>query len=282
MLKRIITAVVALAIFVPVLIYSYTWVFPAVIAVLSFVAVYEICDCFGCGTKAYLYIPLFVLAGAAPFLLRYSASHPSFITSLAYALPLIIIFELAVAMLSRGKIRYTDNAGICLFAFYAVYGLAALVILRDVQFGNYIYLLAFIGAWATDTGAYFAGVLLGKHKLIPEVSPKKTVEGSIGGIIGCCIGFAVWGFIVQAISGCTVYWLILMAYAVAAGVVSQIGDLVASYVKREKGIKDYGFIFPGHGGVMDRFDSVIAVSIVLSSVMLMTEAFPIDMVPPVG
>ena len=280
MLKRIVTAAVALAIFVPVLIFSYTWVFPAVLAVLALVAVYEICDCFGYGAKVYLYIPLFALAAFVPFALRYSSY--GLLKNTGYALPLIIVFELAVAMLSRGKIKYTDNAGICLFAFYAVYGLAALVILRDVQFGNYIYLLAFIGAWATDTGAYFAGVLFGKHKLIPEVSPKKTVEGSIGGIAGCCLGFAVWGFIVRAVSSCTVNWLILMAYAVAAGIVSQIGDLVASYVKREKGIKDYGFIFPGHGGVMDRFDSVIAVSIVLSSVILMTGAFPIDLVPPVA
>lgn len=279
MLKRIITAVVALAIFVPVLIYSYTWVFPAVLAVLAMVAVYEICDCFGYGTKAYLYIPLFALAAVVPFVLHYW--NYSLINATLYALPLIIVFELAVAMLSRGKIKYTDNAGICLFAFYAIYGLAALVLLREVPHGNYIYLLAFIGAWATDTGAYFAGVLFGKHKLIPEVSPKKTVEGSIGGIVGCCIGFAVWGLIVQAISACTVYWLLLMAYAALAGVVSQIGDLVASYVKREKGIKDYGFIFPGHGGVMDRFDSVIAVSIVLSSVMYLTEAFPIELIPPV-
>ena len=273
MLKRVITAAVALIIFVPVLIFSDTPAFPAVTSVLSIVAVYEICDCFGYGKKVICHLPLYLFAAAAPFAVRYG-----FYKMLLSALPLVVLYGLAAAMLTRGKVKYTENAGIYFFSLYATAGIALLTALRDLEFGKYIYLLAFIGAWATDTGAYFGGFLFGKHKLIPEVSPKKTVEGSIGGIVGCFIGFAVWALIVRAVSGCSADWLFLASLALFAGILSQIGDLVASYVKREKEIKDYGFIFPGHGGVMDRFDSVIAVSVTLWSVLSLTGVSPLNAV----
>ncbi len=271
MLKRVITAAVALALFVPVLIFSDTPVFPAVLSILSAVAVYEIFDCFGLGRRIALCIPLYLLAGVAPFAIRYG-----FYEYVLYALPLVVIYLLAAAMLSRGKIKHSDNAGACFLSIYAIFGISILTALRDAEFGKYIYLLAFIGAWATDTGAYFGGVLFGKHKLIPEVSPKKTVEGSIGGVVGCCVGFAVWAAIVCAVSGAVPDVPVILMLALAAGAVSQIGDLVASYAKRERGIKDYGFIFPGHGGVMDRFDSVIAVAAAIWALLCLTGLSPLS------
>ncbi|MBP5610924.1 MAG: phosphatidate cytidylyltransferase [Clostridia bacterium] len=115
----------------------------------------------------------------------------------------------------------------------------------------------------TDTFAYFTGRFFGRHKLIPEVSPKKTVEGSVGGTVFCIVGYIVFGLVMQFSYGFTVnYWMLGVAGLLVA-VISQIGDLIASLIKREHGIKDYGRIFPGHGGVMDRFDSVLTTSVTL-------------------
>jgi phosphatidate cytidylyltransferase len=104
----------------------------------------------------------------------------------------------------------------------------------------------------------------GKHKLIPDVSPKKTVEGSIGGIVFCMLAMVIFGLIVNAISDFHANYLMLVVGGLLASIVSQIGDLCMSVIKRTYGIKDYGKLFPGHGGMLDRFDSVIAVSIVLA------------------
>ena len=129
--------------------------------------------------------------------------------------------------------------------------------------GNYLYMLIFLGAWSTDTGAYFVGVTMGKHKLIPGVSPKKTVEGAIGGVFGCAAGYAIYGAVLALAFDVKVNWPMLMVLAVIIAVVDQLGDLIASYIKREQGIKDFGTIFPGHGGVLDRFDSIIAIAPVI-------------------
>ena len=129
--------------------------------------------------------------------------------------------------------------------------------------GRVLILLPFVISFMSDTGAYFVGVLFGKHKLIPKVSPKKTIEGSFGGILGCIVGYVLYGFIIQIICDVKVNYIAMILLAIVISIVSQFGDLVASYIKREQEIKDFGFIFPGHGGILDRFDSVIAVSTVL-------------------
>lgn len=124
--------------------------------------------------------------------------------------------------------------------------------------GFYICLLAFIAPWVTDTFAYFCGRLFGRHKLIPSVSPNKTVEGSIGGSVFCSAACALYGYIMSGyVSGLPHFWYFAVL-GLLVSVVSQIGDLIFSLIKRRYGIKDYGFVFPGHGGVLDRFDSIIA------------------------
>ncbi|MBQ7986493.1 MAG: phosphatidate cytidylyltransferase [Clostridia bacterium] len=131
----------------------------------------------------------------------------------------------------------------------------SLVMLR-ANFNIFALLLPFIIAWATDTGAYFTGYFLGKHKLAPEMSPKKTIEGAIGGIIIAMIATVVYGLILYG----NFYVYGMIKYAIVGGlgsIVAQVGDLVASCIKRDFGKKDYGTLLPGHGGLMDRFDSVL-------------------------
>ena len=130
--------------------------------------------------------------------------------------------------------------------------------------GAYIYLLIFIAAWVCDTFAYFTGRLLGKHKLIPEISPKKTVEGAIGGVIFTLIALVGYWAILKftPINYDIPIWYMCIL-GVVLPIVSQIGDLLASSIKRQYGIKDFGYVFPGHGGVLDRFDSAMLVAPVM-------------------
>ena len=121
--------------------------------------------------------------------------------------------------------------------------------------------MIFISAWASDTCAYFVGVTLGKHKMAPHLSPKKSIEGAIGGVLGSTIAGALYGWILQYCHILTEKEIWIFALLGMCGsVVAQIGDLAASAVKRNFGIKDYGKCIPGHGGVLDRFDSVIFTS----------------------
>lgn len=157
--------------------------------------------------------------------------------------------------------RTSIQALSCFFSFvYVPISLSFIYLLRMGSLGIYLAWLPFI-AWVCDTCAYFAGRALGKHKLVPVLSPKKTVEGAIGGTLGSvAVGF-VFGYVLYR-NVTKDYGVIIMIVLITlvGSVISQIGDLLASGIKREHNIKDYGTIIPGHGGIMDRFDSVIFVT----------------------
>ena len=136
-------------------------------------------------------------------------------------------------------------------------------LLRYMNNGVYLFGMVFIGAWVSDSMAYFTGRLIGKHKLAPTLSPKKTIEGSIGGIVFTVAAFVLYGLIIEGVSDLSANYLLLAIMGGVLSAVSQIGDLWASLIKREYGIKDYSKMLPGHGGVMDRFDSVLSISTIL-------------------
>jgi phosphatidate cytidylyltransferase len=128
-------------------------------------------------------------------------------------------------------------------------------------------LLPFILSFACDTFAFFAGLTLGRHKLAPKVSPKKTVEGSIGGLLGNLACGLLFAFVMDRWFGGSIGYGPMAALALACGVVAQLGDLSFSLIKREFGIKDYGRLFLEHGGVLDRFDSVLFVTPVIEIIL---------------
>lgn len=138
--------------------------------------------------------------------------------------------------------------------------LLSLVRIFDMRGGELLILLPLVAAWGSDTFAYFVGVRFGRHKLAPVISPKKTIEGSIGGVVGAAVlTMAVTALFNKHSAIDLPYWVAAIIGACGA-VVGQLGDLSFSIIKRQTGIKDYGKIFPGHGGVLDRFDSVIFVA----------------------
>lgn len=141
---------------------------------------------------------------------------------------------------------------------YAPVMLSFIYLVRSLSYGEYTVWMIFISSWICDTCAYAVGILIGKHKMAPKLSPKKSIEGAIGGIAGSAIVGALYGYFVvePVIQEQSITWIFIVISA-AGAVISQIGDLAASAIKRNYEIKDYGKLIPGHGGVMDRFDSVI-------------------------
>lgn len=155
--------------------------------------------------------------------------------------------------------------------FYVAFLISHIYLIREFQHGKELVWIAFISAFGCDTGAYFVGVTIGKHKLIPELSPKKTIEGSIGGIVFATVVSLMYGKILQQFGDFENVNIILICglSAFFGSFLAQIGDLSASAMKRLSGIKDFGKVIPGHGGVLDRFDSVILTAPALYYVMLL-------------
>lgn len=262
--QRLITAVFGFAILIPVLLFSDTLVLPIAVALFSVLGVYEMLNCIGFSNKLDIMIPSLFVAFIIPLTSRYIAMH-SGRTSYNLAIIGIIIFIymyylMSLAVVSKGTKNIHDMSLVFLLTTYVTVGFNSIITLRDLPHGQFLYLLVFLGAWTTDGAAYFVGRAFGKHKLIPDVSPKKTVEGAIGGIIFCMISFVIFGFIVGKFSTSSLKTVETLIAGFLISVISQFGDLIASLIKRHYNIKDYGNLFPGHGGVMDRFDSVISIA----------------------
>ncbi len=125
--------------------------------------------------------------------------------------------------------------------------------------GRFFIMLPLIMAFMADSGAYFAGKYLGKHKLAPVISPNKTVEGAVGGVVGACISMLIYTLLLDVAFGFEVNYFYGMIYGLLGALASIFGDLTFSVIKRQTGIKDYGNLIPGHGGILDRFDSMLIV-----------------------
>ncbi len=177
----------------------------------------------------------------------------------------IMIFTLCVlsfTVFMYQKINIHDVCSTIMGVFYIAFMLGNIYLIRESENGIYMVWLIFICAFCSDTGAYFTGSAIGKHKLTPVLSPKKTYEGAIGGILFTAIVCGFYGYCIYEFwhIGKENMFLLYAVLGVIGSVTAQIGDLVASSIKRFVNIKDYGKIMPGHGGVLDRFDSVLFTS----------------------
>ena len=278
MLQRIITAVVLIAILLPLLFLSWqcAYIIPALVALMALAAVYELLKCLrsqvdetGATVTAredfVVSVPAYLIAVGLPLATAFVDTIHVFLLVAAAVLTIYLRYLFAVAVLRQGRMHFAGVAEVFAGVLYITLSFASLSLLRHkTPGGGYLYLLVFFGAWVTDTFAYFTGRFFGKHKLNPVISPKKTVEGSVGGIVFCILSFAAFGLVMQFGKWhFTVHYPLLLLTGLLCSVVSQVGDLITSLIKREHGVKDYGKIFPGHGGVLDRFDSVLAISPVL-------------------
>ena len=217
------------------------------VAVVAAAALYEFCSAnFGKG-KISLKLLSFLIGAGLLFLPQEYMALP-LTAGLMAALFLTVVFY--------RKISFGDAAKAFFGAVYICLLLKHIYLIRAESGGKFLVCAVFIGAFFTDIGAYFTGMLFGKHKLT-EISPKKTVEGAVGGIIVTLAAFAVYAFAGFYYMNYKVNILNLCLTGTLLAVCSEFGDLAASVIKREAGIKDYGNIIPGHGGILDRIDSVL-------------------------
>lgn len=155
---------------------------------------------------------------------------------------------------------------------YAPMMLSFLYLTRNLEGGAYLVWLTFIGSWICDTSAYLVGRKIGKHKLAPVLSPKKSIEGAVGGVCGAVLIAFLYAFVLVQLQkmDTAVLWM-YPCICLICSLFSQVGDLAASGIKRNHDIKDYGHLIPGHGGIMDRFDSVIFIAPIIyyAAVLLM-------------
>lgn len=188
-----------------------------------------------------------------------------------FLLLMMVYFMLLFAeiMMDHVKIR-VEMLALCLFSGLILpYMLTALVRILVTNLGRYLIVIPFIVAFMSDAGAYFVGIKFGRHKLAPVVSPNKTIEGLLGGLAGGVIGMLLYALIMDLGFKFDVSYGAAIVYGLVGAAVGTFGDLCFSVIKRQTGIKDYGNLIPGHGGVLDRFDSLVLVAPFVEAMILL-------------
>ena len=273
MKTRIITAVVGIVVLIGVLFTFDTLIFNLVIAAITLIAIHEIFKALGFGKKEWplygVFVPYTLLIMLSSFQVwRRLVMPASFLMVLFFAIYLVV---------RNGSVSFSKASGLVMFSGIVIFCFYSFIRLKELlpkeTYGCdaiFFILLILCFAWGGDTCAYFAGRAFGKHKLCPVVSPKKTVEGAIGGVLVTVI-YSIAADRMEEFTrsniGVSMYVIIALLACVAA-VLGIYGDLFASVVKRQCGIKDYGTIFPGHGGILDRFDSVMFIAPFVTMVVI--------------
>ncbi len=254
--SRVLVAVIGVPVLVAVVLWAPMAVVAAALALLAGIGGMELQQCVS-GTKKGELIGLsFVLP---LFIVMWYHIRPDVFHLLVLA-DVVLLFSYAIV--KAGEVKFNQLMA-ALFGTLAIsYAFSAFLRIEAMGMPRVWLLLPFILSFACDTFAYLVGCTIGKHKLAPKVSPKKSVEGSVGGIVGNILCGLLFAYFVGGIS-----YGGMAVLAVACGVVAQIGDLSFSLIKREFGIKDYGKLFLAHGGVLDRFDSVLFVAPVIEIIL---------------
>ncbi|MEN1966842.1 phosphatidate cytidylyltransferase [Lentibacillus sp. N15] len=251
MKQRILTAIVALIVFVPFVLYG-NLPFTLLVYLLAAIGIWELMKMRK--IKGKLVPALFAILYVWIILADFITGDMEFFGLTKSELTIIfIIVLLTYIVFVKNKFNFDDAAFMLLSACYVGMGFYFLIAARENGL-DYIFYVLFV-IWATDTGAYFVGRALGKHKLWPKISPNKTIEGAIGGIILAC----VVGIIFQLVHPFPYSLAIMVGITILVSAFGQIGDLVESAYKRHYDVKDSGNILPGHGGILDRLDSLLFV-----------------------
>lgn len=275
MKTRVISSIVGIGILAAVLCFYETPVFWMAICIISVLAVYELLSSTKLVTNRFVLIWSMLFAAFIPFFYT--------IRSKEVGIPMCTIY---IAGLCFSLLRWHETFTVQSFSSALTFSvlvpcsLSILIIFREEYpyMGIFYLFLVIFGAWGSDTGAYFVGKAFGKRKLCPNISPNKTVEGFIGGLLSAVVCYVALGFIFAYLTPIlypgvtlTVNYIELVLIAPFCSASGVLGDLFASTIKRQTGIKDYGNIMPGHGGVMDRFDSVLFVS---PALLLLVKVIP--------
>ncbi len=232
--------------------------------ILQAVASYELLYRTRLVTKPKLVIYCSVMAFAIAIWSYYEAVHAYFV------LMMLAFFLLMFSEMMRDHVKMRfETLSMCFVGGLVVpYLMSAAVRILAGSTGRYVILIPFLVACCCDAGAYFIGVRFGRHKLAPVVSPNKTIEGALGGMAAGILAMLLYTFILDVPLRFDVNYGAAIVYGVLGCLVGELGDLCFSVIKRQTGIKDYGNLIPGHGGVLDRFDSILAVAPLIEALLL--------------
>ena len=258
MAKRIIVAVVLMPAMLWIMLVPPPLAWTALVCFISAMAAFELLRAVGDGKTT---LPMRVVTIAAAALLPFG-SWAGLGTAYVNLLSFVVTagcFWCAIRAYDEGGVKIGfSHVLACLFGGIIIpLALSALVELRRMDHGQYLVLLAVLLTFATDAGAYFAGVSLGKHKGVTRVSPNKSVEGYIGGFVSGVVFAIAYGGAASKIANADVNLLPLVLCGLFGALATEVGDLAFSFIKRQYGVKDYGHLLPGHGGMLDRFDSMM-------------------------
>ena len=259
---RIITGAVGGAAAIAILLFFPAWAIRLMVGAILVMAMHELLAAENCQHRG-VTVAALIFAAVCPFLDLWNGFSLLWIALIAYVLVLAMLL-----IVSHESLPFEHIAYVLAMSVAVVLPIGSLAYIRALPSHGIAYLfLTMIIAWFSDMGAYFAGSFLGKHKLCEKISPKKTVEGFFGGIVTAVLFGVLGAWIYQTAflnaAGQQVnYWLVALIALVTAPI-SVVGDLFCSVIKRHRGIKDFGNIFPGHGGILDRFDSLIFVTPIL-------------------
>jgi phosphatidate cytidylyltransferase len=263
MKTRVITGIGILVVAVLLVVLApFTPVFCIGMSVLAVMASFELLRVFGIHKDWHISAPSYLLAAALPFAAYFvtDETRVKFILIEAAIIFIYLVYLLGAAVFSHKKIKFVLVAAVFMALVYVIVSFTSLSLLMYVNKGLFYFGVIIISSWGCDAGAYFIGCKFGKHKLIPDVSPNKSVEGAIGGILVSIVLNVLYGFVVSSLGGAKVEYLSLALLGLVLSIVAMVGDLIASLIKREYGIKDYSNLLPGHGGIVDRFDSVFPIA----------------------
>ena len=265
MKTRIIAAVVLLPLLLLIVLAAPKFLTGILFGVMAAIAAYELLS----GTGLVKNVRLNIYSAAMAF---WAVLWCGLNISYAWLLLGVVAFWVALfaeMMASQMKLTF-DQIGICVVAGVVLPLLfAALVRIHSGEMGRFFILIPFVLAFLSDTGAYFVGIAFGKHKLAPVISPKKSVEGVFGGVLGAILGMLIYCAVLQLGFQFTVNYGYALVYGVLGSLAGVFGDLCFSVIKRQTGIKDYGNLIPGHGGILDRFDSMMVVGPLVEVLLLL-------------
>lgn len=259
MLTRIISAAVGILIMVVIFIFHGTVVLPIAVAAIIILMLFELLRAAKLHKFYSVLIASLIYGISVPLMYGTAAEKYGICIKIAAVFTVFITF-----IVKHKEMRY-EKAAFSLAAMLLVPEAMTSMVKIDrfsEEHGLVLLIMGLCGAWIADSGAYFVGTFCGKHKLCPEISPKKTVEGFVGGIITTGIVFAAISLVYENFitdNPIRINYILVAAAGMVCAVIGTVGDLSASLIKRHCGIKDYGKIMPGHGGMMDRFDSVLFV-----------------------
>ena len=264
MKKRLITAAVAIPLLLLMLLVLDKTVAAVVWGLMMSIATYELLFGTGLITEPRLIVYSCVMAFAVTMWSYFDAVHVYMI------LGIMVFLAVLYAEMMAAHVNITfDKLALCVMGGMVIpFLLGSVIRILAMKVGRYVILVPFVIAFGSDSGAYFSGMMFGRHKLAPVISQHKTIEGAVGGVIMSVLLMVIYALILQ-FNRFQVSYVNAVLYGILGSAVGVFGDLCFSVVKRQTGIKDYGNIIPGHGGILDRFDSMMLVGPLVEALLVM-------------